>query len=190
MRYWWLLSSAEWSTLCQLELASTQGSGMPSRVWRPYSRVKSQESELAGPSKLAETPSNRRVAAGPAIVPDEIQEVLERLTAIERKLSMRPAIVHELQPLDRLRTPDTVAIRAAMELKAVDREAFEFDLHMRTMHEIVERFGYPTKAGACADNCEVYWRYELPSANPESPNYFCVYFTGSLVTWTESRWTG
>ena len=48
--------------------------------------------------------------------------------------------MRELQPLDRLRAPDILAIRAAIELREVDRKASEFDLRMRTMPEVVERF--------------------------------------------------
>lgn len=141
-------------------------------------------------SSPADSPAARRVVAGPPVVADTTQEILDRLAAIERKLSVRPTVVRELQPLDRLRAPDLEAIRAAVDLKKADREASEFDLHMRTMQEIVERFGYPSEAAACGgDNCDVFWKYEVPSTDPENSNRFSVVFQGGLVVWTEVSWS-
>ncbi|MCP4967247.1 MAG: hypothetical protein GY926_18700 [bacterium] len=132
--------------------------------------LESHESQLVGGNSLAEIPTNHRVPVGSADVPDKIQTILERLTAIEHRLSVRPAIVRELLPLDRQRTPDMVAILAAIELQQSDRGASEFDLHMRTMHEMVERFGYPNETGAASGGAsDVYWRYEVPPPEPDLP---------------------
>ena len=151
--------------------------------------LESHESQLANADSLAVIPTNRRVSVGAGDVPYEAQQILERLTAIEHQLSVRPRIVREMRPLDRHRAPDILAIRAAIDLREVDREAFESDLHMRTMHEIVERFGYPSETETSGNQCEVYWKYELPSTDPENPNYFALYFAGGLVSRAKSRWT-
>ena len=152
--------------------------------------LENQPPLLVGTGSLAGAPTNRRVAADQPNEQDDTLEILERLAAIERKLSVRPFVVRDPQPLDRLRAQDSHAIRAAIQLREVDRETFRFDIRMRTMHEIVERFGYPGETAACGnDSCEVYWRYEIPSADPENPNFLCLYFTGGLVMFTEARWT-
>ena len=125
------------------------------------------------------------------VADEQIREVLERLDAIERLFRLPPVVMKDQQPLDRLRPPNAQAIHAAIELKVTDRRASELDLHMRTMQEMVERFGFPEETGACnGGGCEFYWKYELPSADPEDPHYFAVYFTDGRVAWTEGAFRG
>ena len=131
---------------------------------------------------------SRRVPLEQPSASNGLEEILERLTAIERRLSVRPTGAQEMQPLDRLRAPDVEAIRAAIEFKEADRDAAQLDT--RTMHEVLKRFGYPTEAESCGGgNCDIYGRYDLPSANPDDTNYFSVHFKTGLVVWTEGRWT-
>lgn len=122
--------------------------------------------------------------------PRDLDGVIARLAAIEAVLRARPALAPEFPTLDRMRAMDVPAIREVIELRSVDREAAEWDLHLRTMTEIVERFGYPSHSNACSgSNCDLYWRYDLPSANRDNRNYFSLYFVGNLVAWFEGRWT-
>ena len=179
----------------------TQASAVPApgarddEVMRAIARLgdllMQQHPQLAGDLSVpAEAFTGRRVAEGSPSDLNEFQEILERLAVIELKLRARPTIVRELQPLNRLRVPDVAAIRAAIAFHERDRESFEFDLHMRTMQEIVQRFGYPGIAAASGGgNSDVYWEYALPSKDPDNnPNHLTVYFKGGLVVWIESHW--
>ncbi|MEM1450016.1 MAG: hypothetical protein AAF957_17145 [Planctomycetota bacterium] len=148
-----------------------------------------EETQLAAPRPESAFPARARVPAGPEDTLVESGEILERLAAIERALQRRPPSADVHERLNRLHGPDVAAIKAAIDLRAIDREAADSNLTMRTMGEIVELFGYPSKTDACANRCDLYWRYDLPSAHPENPNYFTVYFIGGRSVWVECRWT-
>ena len=168
--------------------------GRDAEILEAIARLEAMVSDLRlqrveGSGQAVEALETNRVPIELSGTSNEIQQILERLEAMERRLSVSAPVLRDLEPLDRLRSMDVEAIRSAIQLRTVDRQALERDLHMRTMYEIVERFGYPTETGPGGSNSEMYWQYDLPSSNPENPNYFSLYFTGGLVTYTKSRGT-
>ncbi|MCA8968803.1 MAG: hypothetical protein KDC95_03440 [Planctomycetes bacterium] len=59
---------------------------------------------------------------------------------------------------------------------------------MRTMHEIVDRFGYPQKAAASGGGqSDVCWRYWVTGENPEASPSLTFNFLGGRVMWTTAH---